>query len=100
LALTGKKQEAYVQYKSAAAKIEAQTELLKELADYADKDAAEMNKEADAAFNKAVWIIIAVSALAVLLSGKYGAGYHRSVGTSQVRPSVVENAGGKYDQGY
>lgn len=67
LVTVGKKAEAYVQFRSASAKIEAQTELLRELADFADKDAAEMNKETAAAFQTAVKIIAGVSLAAVLL---------------------------------
>ena len=67
LALAGKKQEAYIQYKSAAAKINAQTELLAELAAKSEKDAEELFHQSNAEFMQASVLMSVTALIAVVL---------------------------------
>ncbi|MCM0757949.1 methyl-accepting chemotaxis protein [Sporomusa sphaeroides DSM 2875] len=68
LVAAGRTAEAYVQFSGIAGSIQAQTDLLKELAEFAEKDAAAMDAEIQAAFTSAVEIIAVVSLAAMLLS--------------------------------
>lgn len=67
LAISGKKQEAYTQYKSAAAKISAQTALLEELAARSEKDAEDLFHDSSAQFKRASGIMIITSIIAIIL---------------------------------
>lgn len=67
LALTGKKQEAYVQFKSAAAKIDAQTTLLENLANQSDANAEALFKESSAQFQSASVMMAVAAILAIIL---------------------------------
>ena len=65
LAMAGKKQEAYVQFKSASAKIEAQSKLLDELAGQSAVTAEELQKEIDRQTQIAYGIMTVVTLLAL-----------------------------------
>lgn len=67
LAMSGKKQEAYAQYKGASGKIIAQTELLAELAVKSEKDAEALYHENTTDFKKASMIMMVTALLAVVL---------------------------------
>jgi methyl-accepting chemotaxis protein len=67
LALTGNKQEAYAQYKSAAAKIAAQSKLLEDMADQSGMDAEKLHEQNNHDFKQASLLMLAVSGLAIVL---------------------------------
>lgn len=67
LAVAGKKPEAYTQYKSAAAKISAQTALLEELAGQSEKDAEALFLDSSERFKRASGMMITASIVAIIL---------------------------------
>ncbi|MCX7781193.1 MAG: methyl-accepting chemotaxis protein, partial [Negativicutes bacterium] len=79
MALAGKKQEAYIQYKSAAAKIEAQSKLLEEMANQSAAAAEKLHEEVDRQFKQASLIMLGISLLAILLCSFIGISIARMI---------------------